>query len=68
MKQGAKTAIGFGLNLLFSWLAEEKPLRTWIRKRRAAKGRGPLVEQSKADAAVDAAVQAAKDAAERGLK
>lgn len=62
MKPVAKSLITAGVGALIDYLRTEKPLRTWIRKRRAAKGKGPVLDTQTAD---DLALKGLDEAAKR---
>lgn len=49
MKPIFTKVITIGVSELIGYLREAKPLRTWIRKRRAAKGRDPILDARVAD-------------------
>lgn len=49
MKPAVKSLLGLGVSALVDYLREEKPLRTWIRARRAAKGKAPVMSAERAD-------------------
>lgn len=60
-----KSLITLGLGAAINYFTTEKPLRNLIRKRRAEKGKGPLLDPAKADGLADDALDAAEDAARR---
>jgi hypothetical protein len=55
-----KKGISLGVGALIDYLRTEKPLRTWIRARRAKKGKPPIVGSS-----VDRELERALDFAEK---
>lgn len=62
MKPVVKGLLSVGVGALIDYLREEKPLRTWIRKRRAAKGKGPILDTQTGD---DLALKGLDEAAKR---
>jgi hypothetical protein len=62
MKPVARQLISVGVGALIDFFRTEKPLRTWIRKRRAAKGKGPILDTQTAD---DLALKGLDEAAKR---
>lgn len=63
-----KKGLTLGVGALFTYLREEKPLRTWIRKRRAAKGKDPLLNVHSLDAELKRAIEFAEKEAEKKIK
>ena len=62
MKPVARQSISVGVGARIDFFRTEKPLRTWIRKRRAAKGKGPVLDTQTAD---DLALKGLDEAAKR---
>ncbi len=60
-----KTAISLGLGYLIEYVTKERPLRKWIRARRAKAGKGPLVDSPEADRLADEAARLAADEARK---
>ena len=53
------SAVVLGTSSLVTWLVEKQPLRTWVRKRRAKRGKGPILNASE-DAVLNSAAKAAQ--------
>jgi hypothetical protein len=63
-----KSLLTLGAGAAIEYLRAEKPLRTWIRKRRAAKGKDPLVDQARIDELADEGLEKARKEVDKVIK